>query len=129
MGKRIETAGDTALSRSEIELELGRLALGIGRLHALQQQQRRRGVALAEPGAVEVFIAASTELVHRAPVDIRPALVERLCALSSSAGLGIIGLEEWFEADRAVEQLPDRHVAVNVTWDGEGGSTSSGGRL
>lgn len=115
-------------SRGELELELGKLALSLGRLQAAHKGRPRRAVAWPQP-AVNEFLDACVRVLARTGSLHRAVAVERLATLAASAELGLIGLEEWLQEQAAPRSTSDRRMAVNVTWRGEGGTTASTGHV
>lgn len=115
-------------TRGELEIELGRLALALGRVQATHRGRGHRVAGGAAP-AVDVFLDACSRLLSRARGRHRDLVVERLCYLAASADLGLIGLEEWLREQACPHSTSDRRLAVGVRWQGRDGDLQSSGRL
>lgn len=111
-------------SRAELELELGRLALTLGRLQAAHKGRPSRAVSWPQP-AVNEFLETCVRLLARTRRAHRGLLIERLSSMASSAELGIIGLEEWLREHPAPYATSDKRMAINVSWKGDGGTTTT----
>lgn len=115
-------------SRGELELEMGKLALSLGRLQAAHKGRPRRAVSWPQP-AVNEFLETCVRILARTSGAHRGVAVQRLCYLATSAELGLIGLEEWLQEQPAPRSTTDLRMPVNVTWQGDGGTTVSNGRV
>lgn len=115
-------------SRGELELELGKLALSLGRLQAANKGQSRRGVRWPQP-AINEFLETCLRLLARTRPSHRAMVVQRLSYLAASAELGIIGLEDWLQEQPSPHTTSDSRMPVNVTWQGDRGTTASSGHV
>lgn len=115
-------------SRGELELELGKLALSLGRLEATHQGQSRRAVQWPQP-AINEFLETCLRLLARTRASHRAVAVQRLCYLATSAELGLIGLEAWLQEQPPPQSTSDARMPVHVTWQGEGGTTAYNGHV
>lgn len=115
-------------TRSEVELELGRLVLSLGRLQATAKRDPRRGARGPQP-AVSLFLETSTRLIAHTHSRQRRVLLQRLVEIAASAELGLIGLEEWLHDQAPATATSGSRMAVQVSWQGEAGSTRSSGRI
>lgn len=128
MGGRAVPETGAFYSRGELELELGKLALSLGRLQAAHKGRPRRAVAWPQP-AVNEFLETCVRILARTRDSHRANAVERLCYVARSAELGLIGLEEWLQEQPAPRSTSDVRMPVNVTWQGDGGLTASSGHV
>ena len=111
-------------TRSELELELGKMALACAKIRAERKVRVRPGDSRA---ATESFLEACARLLGHTRPSHRSFAVRRLCDLATTADLGLIGLAEWLD-----EHVPppattsDRHpaVALAVMESADGASAS-----
>lgn len=81
-------------SRAELELKLGRLALGLAKL-------KPTSVKAPRDGAMACFLADCADVIAGTRPAERSNVVSRLSQMAAASHLGIIGLEEWLEQTSA----------------------------
>lgn len=115
----------TWLSRTELQLELGRLALWL--MRSIERVgTHKRGRRWRARTIIDSFLEAGLALLQRTQPAHRPYAIERLAGLAETFELEIIGLENWlFEQvaswRRSCDRLPLRgaatgqHAAIRLT--------------
>lgn len=109
-------------TRGELELELGKLAVRLGRLRASHGGRARRGVAWLQP-AVHEFLDACVRLMSRTRSAHRGMLMQRLCHLAASAELELVGLPEWLEEQKSPYATTEFRVPANASGQARDGAS------
>ena len=93
--ERCEDPSRTAmLSRGEIEIELGRLALLLGNATMSERACAARRAGRPHP-MIRPFLDACATLLMRTQPHHRNFVIRRLDRLAAAVDLGIIGLDVW----------------------------------
>lgn len=101
------TDGQRTLTRSELELELGKLALVLGRLQP-RRNPSTGGMPTWPSPVIDGFLDACVRVLAQTRSAHRGWVIERLCHLAASAQLGIIGLNEWLADNSRAGVTSDR---------------------
>lgn len=114
-------------SRSELEMELGRLALSLAR----QAPHRSGGTHPARPWPPEIvqqFLASCVGLLAAARPAHRAFVVARLVQIEATAGLGLIGLENWLTEQTPPWRTTSEHLQALVPASAASGESAARGR-
>lgn len=100
MGLLGEADGQRVLTRSELEIELGKLALVLERARP-RGRATSGGMPTWPQPVIDGFLDACVRLLAQTRSAHRAWAIDRLCRLAVSAQLGIIGLPEWLGENAA----------------------------
>lgn len=102
------------LSRGELEIELGRLALVLGNAASSERAFAAKRAGLPHP-VVGPFLDACAAVLQRTQPRHRAFAVRRLDRMATAAGLGFIGLDIWLGDDSCAQKRAGERDAASAS--------------